>query len=70
VQDTHTNGRFRVEQSDGQEFVFAVKDDGQFANGAIAILLPHTLGENPGMATAHNRFRRRCDAKTQAGSGR
>ena len=69
VQYPDANGGLSVIKSNGKKAVGAVKDDGQFASFARAILFAHALREDPRMASPHNAFHRRRDAEAEAGLG-
>ena len=67
VQNADADGRIGIEQADGEKFVFAVEYDRQFAKLSGAIGFMNAVGKKPRMPSAHDGFRRRCDAQTEAG---
>ena len=59
--NAHADGRIRIKQTDGEKFVFAVIDDGEFAGLAGAVLLVDAVGKQPRMAAAQDGLGRRGD---------
>ena len=57
MKHANANGRIGVIQSNGQEVVVAVKDNGEFAGVRVTILFANAVGKNPGMSGTNLRFR-------------
>ncbi len=67
VQNAHPDRRIRIKQTHGEKFVLAVIDHGEVAKLAGAVGFLNAVGKEPRMTGAHDGFRRRRDAQTQAG---
>jgi hypothetical protein len=67
VEEADADGGIGIEQADGEEFIFAVENDGKFAELAGTVLFADAVGEEPGMAAAEDGFGGGGDAEAEAG---
>ena len=65
MQNAEANWRLGIVKTDREKFIVAIENDGEFAGAAFAILFFDAVGENPGMAAAHDRFGGRTQAQAE-----
>lgn len=70
VDDSDADGGVGIVETDGEEFVVAIEDDGEFAGFGGAVLVFDAVAEDPGMAGANEGFGGGAEAKAEAFWGR